>query len=252
MPELPAKPDSEPKTTESGVTYQILDAGKGETCSADDGLAFKYAIWKLEPQSDADKAAEKAPECTLVDCSERQNDHRISGTCSSLPFPWLQELATMFKPGMRMRIEVPQKLFPNLQSDTVWTLELTGVSEVPKYRDLDPEKTVKTDTGLEYEVLESGEGESPKATDTVKVNYTGWLAEDEHTMFDSSHARGTPAEFPLNRVIKGWTEGVQLMKPGAKFLFRIPGDLAYGERGSPPKIPANATLVFLVELEEVK
>jgi len=84
----------------------------------------------------------------------------------------------------------------------------------------------------------------------VKVHYTGWL--QDGTMFDSSHARGEPAEFPLNRVIKGWTEGVQLMSEGSVFQFTIPGELAYGSRGSPPKIPANATLVFLIELIEVK
>ena len=100
-----------------------------------------------------------------------------------------------------------------------------------------------------YEVIEPGEGTEPKAADTVSAHYTGWLTDG--TVFDSSHARGAPSEFPLNRVIAGWTEGVQLMKPGAKFLFQIPSELGYGAKAS-GSIPPNSTLVFLIELVEVK
>jgi FKBP-type peptidyl-prolyl cis-trans isomerase FklB len=103
-----------------------------------------------------------------------------------------------------------------------------------------------TDSGLQYEVLEKGDGAKPKATDKVKVHYEGTLIDG--TKFDSSYDRGEPIEFALNRVIPGWTEGVQLMPIGSKFRFVIPYDLAYGEQGSPPAIPPKATLVFIVEL----
>jgi len=104
-----------------------------------------------------------------------------------------------------------------------------------------------TASGLKYQVLKQGTGTaSPKATDTVNVHYHGTLLNG--TVFDSSVERGQPISFPLNRVIKGWTEGVQLMKVGDKFKFEIPPDLAYGPASPSPKIPPNSTLVFEVEL----
>lgn len=103
-----------------------------------------------------------------------------------------------------------------------------------------------TASGLQYEILTEGTGEQPQATDTVSVHYKGFLINGEE--FDSSYARKQPASFPLNGVIKGWGEGVQLMKVGSKFKFYLPSDLAYGERGAPPKIGPNETLIFEVEL----
>lgn len=103
-----------------------------------------------------------------------------------------------------------------------------------------------TDSGLQYEVITPAVGPKPAAADTVTVHYKGTLIDG--TEFDSSIARGQPATFPLNRVIKGWTEGVQLMSVGSKYRFYIPSDLAYGPRGAGPKIGPNSTLVFEVEL----
>ncbi len=102
-----------------------------------------------------------------------------------------------------------------------------------------------TDSGLQYKVLEMGEGPRPAATDKVRVHYKGTLLNGEE--FDSSYARGEPISFALDQVIPGWTEGVQLMPVGSKFMFYIPPALAYGEAGGGP-IGPNATLVFQVEL----
>jgi FKBP-type peptidyl-prolyl cis-trans isomerase FklB len=104
-------------------------------------------------------------------------------------------------------------------------------------------------SGLQYKVLVVGKGKSPKATDTVTVNYKGTLIDG--TEFDSSYKRGKPATFPLNQVIPGWTEAVQLMKEGSKWELYIPANLAYGERGAGATIGGNATLIFEVELISV-
>jgi FKBP-type peptidyl-prolyl cis-trans isomerase len=103
-----------------------------------------------------------------------------------------------------------------------------------------------TKSGLQYKVVKEGTGKVPKATDTVKTNYKGMLIDG--TVFDSSEANGGPASFPVNRVIKGWSEALQLMKVGSKYTLYIPSDLAYGPTGSPPDIPPNSTLIFDIEL----
>lgn len=107
-------------------------------------------------------------------------------------------------------------------------------------------ETITTASGLKYQVLKRGSGgKSPKATDTVRVHYHGTLLDG--TVFDSSVVRGEPISFPLDQVISGWTEGLQLMQVGDKFKFTIPPALAYGDIAR-PKIPAGSTLVFEVEL----
>ena len=111
------------------------------------------------------------------------------------------------------------------------------------------EGVVTLPSGLQYKVLREGNGRKPKATDQVKCHYEGMLVDG--TLFDSSLQRGEPATFPLNGVIAGWTEGLQLMQEGAKYRFFIPYHLGYGERGAGAQIPPFAALVFDVELIEV-
>ena len=111
------------------------------------------------------------------------------------------------------------------------------------------EGVITLPSGLQYQVLSEGTGKKPKATDQVKCHYEGMLVDG--TLFDSSIQRGEPATFGLNQVIAGWTEGLQLMKEGAKYRFFIPNHLGYGEHGAGSSIPPFATLIFDVELIEV-
>ena len=113
-----------------------------------------------------------------------------------------------------------------------------------------PKTFTKTDSGLKYRILRKGDAKTPKATDKVKVHYHGWL--DNAKVFDSSYDRGESISFPLNRVIKGWTEGMQLVGEGGMIELEIPSELAYGSRGAGSDVPPNANLHFLVELLKVE
>ncbi|TWT76667.1 FKBP-type 22 kDa peptidyl-prolyl cis-trans isomerase [Planctomycetes bacterium CA13] len=108
----------------------------------------------------------------------------------------------------------------------------------------------KTESGLKYRILRKSDKAKPKATDKVQVHYKGWL--DNKTIFDSSYRRGQKIAFPLNRVIPGWTEGMQLVGEGGMIELEIPSKIGYGPRGAPPTIPGNATLHFIVELFEIQ
>ncbi|MGD9929021.1 MAG: FKBP-type peptidyl-prolyl cis-trans isomerase [Mangrovibacterium sp.] len=114
---------------------------------------------------------------------------------------------------------------------------------------LNDEKVVETASGLQYKILVHGDGESPSLTDEVKCHYHGTLIDG--TVFDSSVQRGTPAVFPVNGVIQGWVEALQMMPVGSKWRLFVPSDLAYGERGAGGSIGPNTTLIFDVELLEI-
>lgn len=235
----PANPEAQ-KTTESGIKWEYLQRGEGAKAEPGVGMQMRYALFTSEGE--------------LQTCSEQTNE-TLKGSADTLPLPFMQEIAPLMKVGDRLRIEVPARLGHRDQAlggpktDAVWELELVKVQEVPEFAMPATEDLEKTASGLQYEVIREGEGKRPGPTARVRAHYAGWLTDG--TLFDSSHQRCEPLELGLDRVIPGWTEGLQLMREGGLYKFVIPGELAYGPRGSPPRIGPNATLVFLVELIEI-
>jgi FKBP-type peptidyl-prolyl cis-trans isomerase FkpA len=140
-----------------------------------------------------------------------------------------------------------QEVFKSRMDKVASKEKESGAKYIEKF--VKEEGATKTPSGLAYKVIKEGTGKTPSADDVVEVHYHGTLTDG--TVFDSSVERGKTISFPLNRVIKGWTEGLQTMKEGGKTKFVIPSELAYGEAGAPPKIPGGATLVFEVELFKV-
>lgn len=149
----------------------------------------------------------------------------------------MQEIFQMFQEDMQAR-----------QNAAANEAKAAGVKFLEENKKNPNVKT--TASGLQYTVNQEGKGEHPTATSTVTVHYTGKLIDG--TVFDSSVERGEPISFGLNQVIKGWTEGLQLMTPGSKYTFFIPSELGYGEQGAGGMIPGGATLIFDVELIDFK
>ena len=173
-----------------------------------------------------------------------------------------EESLLMMKKGDKARVVIPYELaygekgYPPVipaKTDLIFDIELVDILPEIKIEpyNIKGKKKYSTESGLEYYIIKETKGDQVKSGQTIKVNYSGYL--DDGTMFDSSVKRDVPFSFPvgMGRVIKGWDEGVQLMKVGEKFRFILPPQLAYGEKGIPPTIPQNATLTFDVEVIEI-
>jgi FKBP-type peptidyl-prolyl cis-trans isomerase FkpA len=173
------------------------------------------------------------------------NDHELSALQKGIIAS-----AKNQKSEVEMQIYQPkiQEMFKKRMEAVSKKQKTDGKSFLDEYAKKNP-KAKTTASGLVYEMIKEGTGKSPLATDTVEVHYHGTLTNGE--VFDSSVDRGKKISFPLNRVIKGWTEGLQLLKEGGKIKLVIPSELAYGDAGAPPKIPGGATLIFEVELFKV-
>jgi FKBP-type peptidyl-prolyl cis-trans isomerase len=237
----PAVPERQ-TTTASGLKSEVLTEGAGDPPKANEAFEIKFAYWTTDGK--------------LLDASERQGT--LKATSAQMSLGVLKEAPLLLAPGARWRFEVPPALgfgdrspSPELPpgSTTVWEIEMVRIIKPlpePAFQSLDPAKTVTKPSGLKIQVIEEGTGPSPVAGAQVSAHYAGWLADG--TPFDSSYQRGEPMVFPLGRVIPGWSEGLLLMKEGGTYLLEIPGAIAYGPMGKPPKIPPNATLVFRIQL----
>ena len=244
--------------TESGLQYIVLKSGPdgGVSPKPQDQVVVHY-------DGRLNKGGKK------FDSSYDRGEPAVFPAGGLIP-GWVEALALM-KPGDEWMLFLPSELgygeygaggdIPP-HADLVFRVALEDVQPAPtadeeawaKYAQWpsDAEEILKTESGLEYVVLESGdpESESPRPQDFVVVHYEGRFA-DTGEMFDSSFLRGEPARFPAGGLIKGWVEGLGLMKEGDRWLMYIPYDLAYGEEGKPPKIPGNSDLMFEVELKFV-
>ncbi|MCC6407972.1 MAG: FKBP-type peptidyl-prolyl cis-trans isomerase [Planctomycetes bacterium] len=249
MPEFrPARPEAT-KTTPSGLKYEVLVEGQGELFDATAIYDLKYALWNTSGK--------------LLTCTEA-GGAPLHFTLANSPMDFLKEAVPMLKVGSRYRLEVPPALCfgardqgPDLppNSITVWEIELTGMAKplpLPPFALTPDDKMVKTASGLGYEVLREGTGPQAGQGKTVSVHYAGWLTTGG-APFDSSYERAEPFKLRLpGGVIKGWNEGLALMREGSMYRFTIPAALAYGPRGSPPDIGPNATLIFVIEMLKVE
>ncbi len=231
------KPPADTEKTAGGVAYKIIKEGAGEKPGSNQIVTFHFTAKTMEGETVQDSRTAPSPPSVPLD---------------KLP-PALGELFADMKAGGQRKSWLPEPQAPG--GFIVADIELISFKDAPPAPAVPedvaavPDDAAKTESGLAYKVLTEGKGEEkPKATDTVKVHYSGWTTDGK--MFDSSVTRGEPAQFPLNGVIKGWTEGVQLMVVGEKRRFWIPADLAYG-----PVVPGSGRpggmLVFDIELLEI-
>ena len=246
LPEFHAGNPEAQVTTESGLVYEVIRPSEGAPPKEGEMVHVAFAFWSQEGK--------------LLDCSEQQ-EMPVKFPVGQSRLGIFNQATLLVEEGARYRFVVPPELAfgaagappmvpPN--ATTIWELEVVQVMrplEVPEFSLTPPEKLVTTESGLGYEVIREGTGSSPKLGQEVTVHYAGWL--EDGTLFDSSYGRGDTSSFRLGMVVPGWNEGLQLMKEGGLWRFTIPGELGYGMRGSPPKIPPDATLIFLVELVSI-
>jgi FKBP-type peptidyl-prolyl cis-trans isomerase len=244
-PEDVAAPPKDAPKTASGLVTKVLTPGKDKVHPTDnDQVKVHYTGWTKDGK--------------MFDSSVQRGEPTQFGVTQVIP-GWTEALKLMVV-GEKRRLWIPGKLAygdtPRMGApagDLTFDVELLEILAPPKTPEdvaKAPKNATKTASGLAYRVLTKGTGKThPKATDRVTVHYTGWTPDGK--MFDSSVVRGQPTTFGLNQVIKGWTEGVQLMVEGEKTRFWIPGELAYGEKPTRPGAPAGM-LVFDVELLQIR
>jgi len=244
-----AAPPADAEKTASGLASKVLQKGTGsEKPNAWDKVKVHYTGWMTDGKMFDSSVQRGQP-------AEFPLNGVIKGWTEGLQLMVVGEKRRFWIPGNLAYGDTPRR--PGGPSGTlVFDVELLGITAgikppaVPADVAAPPKDAKKTKSGLAYKVLQKGKGKvHPKAEDTVTCHYSGWTTDGK--MFDSSVQRGEPAEFPLNGVIKGWTEGVPLMVEGEKVRFWIPADLAYGDPPQRPGAPAGM-LVFDIELISIK
>ena len=246
-PKIPEYDEADLETTSSGLQYLILEEGdqSAEAAKSGDHAVVHYTGWLTDG--------------TMFDNSRgRSQPFKVALGAGQVIKGWEEGLVGM-KPGEKRLLVIPPELGYGPQarasipanSTLIFEVDLIETKEPPKIPDYKQSDIKTTSSGLKYVILEEGDGPSPEKGDTVQVHYTGWL--EDGTMFDSSHDRGEPIEFQIGggRIIRGWDEGVKMMKVGGHRMLIIPPKLGYGARQVGP-IPANSTLFFEVELVSIK
>jgi FKBP-type peptidyl-prolyl cis-trans isomerase len=244
-PEDVAAPPKDAKKTASGLSYKVLTAGTGKDHPGpEDQVKVHYTGWTTDGKMFDSSVTRGQPAGFRV-------NGVIKGWTEGLQLMTTGEKVRLWIPGDLAYGDKPQR--PGMPAGMlVFDVELLEITAAPKPPPVPtdvkapPASAKKTESGLAYRVLQKGTGTThPTATDRVRVHYSGWTTDGK--MFDSSVTRGEPITFGLNGVIKGWTEGVQLMVEGEKTRFWIPGNLAYGDKPTRPGAPAGM-LVFDIEL----
>jgi len=243
-----AAPPADAAKTASGLVTKVLTPGTGKDHpGAQDQVKVHYTGWTKSGKMFDSSVVRNEP-------AEFKVDQVIKGWTEGLQLMVIGEKRRLWIPGALAYGDHPRMGAPG--GDLVFDVELLEIKAAPKPPETPvdvkapPATAKKTASGLAYTILKKGTGtQPPKATDTVTVHYSGWTPDGK--LFDSSVTHGEPVSFALNKVIKGWTEGLQLMKVGDKARFWIPGNLAYGDKPTRPGAPAGP-LVFDVELISVK
>jgi FKBP-type peptidyl-prolyl cis-trans isomerase len=247
LPEFRKANPAEEKRLDSGIVYEVLAAGEGDAPGPGKVCEVEFALFNTGGK--------------LLDCSAKQA-RNVKEICGEAQLSFMNEILPLMKPGARWRVAVPpalafgpRQMGPDLpgQSETVWEIHLARVVDplpMPEFRSPDPERAVKTPSGLVYEVIKPGTGKQAQRGDSVVVHYAGWL--EDGKVFDATYRRAEPSTIRLGAVIEGWNEGLPLMQEGAIYLFRIPSNLGYGVAGRPPMIPPGAVLTFYLELLRVE